>query len=395
MYKSKRYTKQMRKVTLIATTIMGFESILAKEIKSLLNLEKVTVQDTKVEFNAPLSAICDCNIWLRTAGRIYLKTAEFEAITFDELFENTKQIPWENWIRSDDQFPITQISSKKSILFSKSDSQSIIKKAIAERLKTKYKTTKLPETNTKIAIRAQIDKNIVTLSIDTSGEGLHKRGYRTQMDKAPLRETLAAGLILLSNFNAEKDVLIDPFCGSGTLLIEAGLIAKNIAPGLNRTFVSEQFHFLSQKNWQASRQKAKSTIKQDADFKIFGSDKSYRALSIAEENIKRAGLSNIFVQKRDITEIGSRFTKGKIICNPPYGERLDSQEEIEQLIQTMGKTFTKKFPDWSYYIISSHPKFEDHFGIKATKNRKLYNGGIKCWYYQYYANTRKKTNKIL
>lgn len=379
----------MSHITLIATTIMGLESILAKEIKTFPNVENIIIQDTKVEFTAPIETICTSNLWLRTAGRIYLKTGYFKATTFDELFEYTRSIPWEHWIQPKDMFPISHISSRKSLLFSKSDSQSIIKKAIVERLKARHKTTHLPETGPKHAIRAQIEKNWVTLSIDTTGEGLHKRGYRAHMNTAPLRETLAAGLILLSHYKPERDVLIDPFCGSGTILIEAGLIARNIAPGLNRNFASEKANYLPQTMWKFSRQEARSAINPQTQFRIFGSDKSYKAIQIAEKNIRLAGLSNIFIQKRDITEIGSRFDRGKLICNPPYGERLDNQVDIETLIRTTGSIFKDKFPSWSYYILSPHPKFETFFNAKATKNRKLYNGGIKCWYYQYYANQRE------
>lgn len=379
----------MQKITLIATTTMGFESVLAKEIKAL-GFTQVTVMDTKVEFEATLADICKCNLWLRTAGRIYVKIGQFTALTFDDLFDQTKELPWEHWISSEDAFPVSKITSRKSELFSKSNCQAIVKKAVAERLQSVYKVNRLPENAASAAIRVQIEKDIVTLSIDTTGEGLNKRGYRAHMDVAPLRETLAAGLVLLSNWNPERDVLLDPFCGTGTILIEAGLIAKNLAPGLNRGFASEHWQCLSKKTWDQARLAAKAAINHDAQFKIYGSDINHRALSVAENNIKLAGLSDIFVQKRDILEVRSRFDRGKIITNPPYGERLSDPEEVEELIQKTGDTFREHFPDWSYYMLSSHPEFDTIFGAPATKNRKLYNGGIKCWFYQYYANQRKK-----
>lgn len=370
--------------TLIATTTMGFESVLARELKDL-GYKDVKVFDHKVEFQGDFLDICRTNLWLRTAGRIYIKIGQFKAITFDELFENTQSLPWSDWIQVDDQFPVTDVSSRKSALFSKSDCQAIVKKAVVNHLKKAYKRDVLPEKKAYYPIRIQIDNDNVILSIDSSGTGLNKRGYRAHMDRAPLRETLAAGLILLSRWRPDKDVLLDPFCGTGTILIEAGLIAKNIAPGLNRTFSSQQWASIDSAHWKAAKQEAQDSINHDISYRIYGSDNNSRALAIANKNIELAGLSDIFIQKRDLKEISSRFEQGRIITNPPYGHRLDEQVEIDMLYQDMGAVFKKQFPLWSYYILTSCDYFEDLFSRKSNKHRKLYNGGIKCWYFQFFA----------
>ena len=368
---------------------MGFESVLAHEIKAL-GYQNVKVFDHKVEFEGQLKDICRANLWLRTAGRIYIKIGQFKATTFDALFEQTKTLDWGQWIQQEDQFPVTKATSRKSVLFSKSDCQAIVKKAVAEHLKAKHRCQTLPETKAVFPIRIQIDKDIVTLSIDSSGTGLNKRGYRAQMDKAPLRETLAAGLVLLSRWRPETEVLMDPLCGTGTILIEAGLIAKNMAPGLNRIFNSEQWSSVAPSSWKTARTEAQDLIKKEATYRIYGSDQNPKALAIANKNMALAGLSDIFVQKRTLAEVSSRFEQGKIIANPPYGERLDDQQDVEKLYKEMGLVFRGKFPGWSYYVLTQHEEFESHFGKIATKHRKMYNGGLKCWYYQYHASRPKK-----
>ncbi|MDA1354082.1 MAG: class I SAM-dependent RNA methyltransferase [bacterium] len=370
-------------ITLIATTIMGFESTLAREIKAL-GFTEVRVFDTKVEFDGQLSDICKANFWLRSAGRVYIKVAQFEALTFESLFEQTKAINWGDWIQKDDQFPISNVMCRKSVLFSRTDCQRLIKKAIVERLRITHKCQELPETNAVFPIRVQIENDIVTLSIDTSGIGLNKRGYRAHMDTAPIRETLAAGLILLSHWNPERDMLMDPLCGTGTLLIEAGLIAKNIAPGLNREFNSDEWSILPAQMWEDAETEAKDLIKHDATYRICGSDISDQAIDIAKKNISLAGLSDIVVEKKALSDISSDVSRGKIVTNPPYGERLDEVRDAEALYKEMGKVFKREIPDWSYYIITPNEQFERLFGEKATKRRKLYNGGIKCWFYQYF-----------
>lgn len=371
-------------LTLIATTSMGFESVLARELKDL-GFDNVTVFDNKVEFTGTKADICKANLWLRTAGRIYIKIATFKATTFDALFDQTIALNWAQWIQKNDQFPVSKVTSRKSALFSKSDCQSIVKKAISNCLQKAHQCQTLPETGAEFPIRIQIENDIVTLSIDASGSGLNKRGYRAHMDRAPLRETLAAGLILLSRWRPSEDVLIDPLCGTGTLLIEAGLIAKNIAPGLHRSFNSEKWEAIPSSYWKTARTEALDLIKKDASFRIYGSDKNPIALSIANKNIALAGLSDIFVQKLDINEVSSRFEVGKIVTNPPYGERLDDLPSVEQLYRDMGKIFLSRFSGWSYYILTPHDTFEQLFGKHSTKHRKLFNGGIQCWFYQFFA----------
>ncbi|RAP34814.1 RNA methyltransferase [Candidatus Marinamargulisbacteria bacterium SCGC AAA071-K20] len=370
-------------ITLIATVAMGLESVLSRELKNL-GYENLRVDNGKIEFDAELQDICKTNLWLRTAGRIFLKIAEFKATTFDELFEKTKKLHWSDWIGKDDYFPVTKVSSRKSILFSKSDSQAIVNKAVAESLKKSYKVDTLPETGGEFPIRIQIENDMVVLSIDTSGDGLHKRGYRSHMNAAPLRETLAAALILLSRWNPEEDALMDPMCGTGTLLIEAGLIAKNIAPGLKRKFISEYWRALSPEIWEKERSLAREQIKHDVKPRILGSDIDSGVLSIARENIAIAGLDDIFVQTLDMEDSSSRYERGKVITNPPYGERLGDREDAEKLYKKMGKSFRKNFKGWHYYVLTSNEEFETMFGKRCTRKRKLFNGSIRCDFYHYY-----------
>ena len=371
------------KCTLIATTIMGFEAVLRRECEAL-GFKNISVFDTKVEFEATLADICKANLWLRTAGRVYVKIGQFHATTFDELFEKTTTLPWGDWIQKNDQFPITQVTSRKSKLFSKSDSQAIVKKAIAKQLQTAHKVTSLAETESLFPIRLLIENDMVTLSIDTSGTGLNKRGYRAHIGKAPLRETLAAGLIYLSRWRPDKDSLIDPFCGSGTICIEAALMAKNIAPGLNRSFNSQHWATLPKTTWDNAKKEAKSYINHDQSFEIIGSDISQKALQIARENTKIAGLKPLTYECKPLSKCTSAGAYGKIITNPPYGERLNDIEKSEAIYKEMGQIFHKHFPNWSYYILTPSEEFESLFKQKSTKHRKLYNGGLKCWYYQYF-----------
>ena len=291
--------------TFIATTIMGLESILAKELQALGF--QTTVFNTKVEFQGDFVDLFRANLWCRTAGRIYVKIATFNATTFDELFEHAYACDWPFWIGSEDQFPVSKVSSKKSKLFSKSDCQAIVKKAVSKKLQDSYSVRHLSETGSLLPIRIQIENDEVTLSIDTTGEGLNKRGYRAHMSVAPLRETLAAGLVLLSRWRAQEDVLLDPFCGTGTLLIEAGLIACNIAPGLKRSFISQHWKPINPIYFEKAYEEAQDSIIKNPSFRIYGSDVSYKVLTIAEKNIEIAGLKNIFIQKRELKEIGSRF----------------------------------------------------------------------------------------
>lgn len=371
------------KLTLIATTTMGLEKELSYELKKLGFTEQV-INNGSVEFKSDLKGICLTNIWLRTAGRVMLKIGSFTAETFDELFEKTKLLPWGNFIGKNDAFPVNKITAKNAKLFSKSDSQAIVKKAIAESLKSYHKTNILAETGSLFEVRVQNEKNNITMSIDTSGSGLHKRGYRTNMNEAPIKETLAAGLVMLSRWKPDKEALLDPMCGTATILIEAAMMAKNIAPGLNRTFVSESWSFLPKKLWEETKIEAEAQAKEDVNYKIYGSDIDARALKTARENIKLAGFDDIYIQNLPMKETRSRFVSGKIITNPPYGERLNNIEEVEELYKEMGETFRTNFPTWNYYVLCPHEQLDKLTKIKSAKRRKLYNGGIKCHYYMYY-----------
>lgn len=383
----------MKKVTLIATTTSGVESIVADELRDL-GYENLRVDNGKIEFDGELKDICRTNLWLRCAGRVLLKVGEFEARSFEELFENTKALPWEKYITVDGEFPVSKVSSVKSTLFSRSDCQSIVKKAIVERLKEKYSVEWFEENGAKYSIRVTILKDKVTLTIDTSGEGLYKRGYRAHGNEAPLKETLAAALVKISKWKGGERVLMDPTCGTGTILIEAAMIAKNIAPGGNRRFVSETWSIMPEEMWSDARDEAYSMETPDVECNIYGSDIDGPTLDIARENIKIAGFEDcIFVQKLPLVEIRSKHKYGALICNPPYGERLLEKDEVQKLYREMGKVFTQNFDTWSYYIVTSNTDFEKLFGKRATKNRKLYNGGIQCYYYQYYGPKPPRHNK--
>jgi putative N6-adenine-specific DNA methylase len=381
----------MNKIKLIATCSMGIEKVVANELETLGYTDR-KVENGRVEFTAELKDIPRCNLWLRSADRLLLKIGEFKATTFDELFENTKTLPWGEFIEKNASFPVSHASSVKSILFSKSDCQSIVKKAVVESLKKHHKVTKLPEITASYPIRVSILKDQVTLTLDTSGTGLHKRGYRVSTAIAPLRETLAAAMILLTRWKGEDRVFLDPMCGSGTLLIEAAMIAKNIAPGRNRTFISKDWTCISKSAWQEAQEEANELINNEKHT-ILGSDIDWHNIKAANENINKAGIKDIHVQKLPLSEIGSKHRNGIIVTNPPYGERLNDKLDAEKLYKEMGEVFKDKFPEWSYYILTSHVSFEAHFDKKASKKRKLYNGGIQCWYYQYYGTNFSKKRR--
>lgn len=379
------YTKNRRdimgKIELIATAAFGLEAVVAREVRNL-GYEDVKVEDGKVTFTADMEAICRANLWLRTAERVLLKIGEFKALSFEELFEQTKALPWPDWIPEDGVFPV-EGKSVKSQLASVPDCQAIVKKAVVEKMKQKYRKEWFEETTGQYRIEVALLKDIATLTIDTSGAGLHKRGYRTLSNKAPLKETLAAGLIQLSFWNADR-VLIDPFCGSGTIPIEAALIGKNMAPGMNRNFASEEWPIIPKKLWRDARKETHDLADYDRPLRIYGSDIDGEVLSLARYHIREAGVEeDVHVQKLPVSELRSRFDYGCIICNPPYGERLGERRQVEKLYEEMGKVFSK-LDTWSHYIITSHPQFEKYFGKKADKKRKLYNGRIQCNYYQYY-----------
>ena len=362
--------------------LFGLEALVKKEIQNL-GYNITSVDDGKVSFEGGIDAICRANIWLRTGERVLLTVGEFKATTFEELFDNIASIPWENYIPVDGKFWVKKASSIKSKLFSSSDIQSIVKKAMVERLKKTYQTSWFSEDKDEYPIRVFIKKDMVSVGIDTSGESLHKRGYREVASKAPISETLAAGLIMLSNWKPDK-IFIDPFCGSGTIPIEAAMIGKNIAPGLNREFTSESWkNIIPRKYWMNAVDEANDLINNDVKLNIQGYDIDYRVLRVARENAKEAGVDEfIHFQDREVKDLSSNKSYGTIVTNPPYGERLNDKEEILKIYKTMGESFLK-LDRWSYNIITSFEDFERYFGKQASKKRKLYNGMLKTNYYQY------------
>ncbi|TCO74394.1 THUMP domain-containing class I SAM-dependent RNA methyltransferase [Marinisporobacter balticus] len=371
----------MGKIELIATSTFGLEEMVKIEVRNL-GYEQMTVENGKVTFTCDTYAIPRANLWLRTADRVLLKMGEFKATSFEQLFERTKALPWEEWIPENGKFPVNG-KSIKSQLFSVSDCQAIVKKAIVERLKEHYDTEWFEEDGEEFPIEVALLKDVATLTIDTSGQGLHKRGYREKANEAPLKETLAAAMVMISRWREDR-VLIDPMCGSGTIAIEAAMLGKNIAPGLERKFVSQGWERIPEKAWKDARVEALKAIRQDEDIKIFASDMDEKAVEIAKENACNAGVEDcITFAVGDMATIRSNEKYGYIICNPPYGERLGEKKEVQQLYARMGKVF-KKLDTWSTYIITSDEDFEKLYGKRASKKRKLYNGRIKVDYYQFF-----------
>ncbi|MGM0828089.1 MAG: THUMP domain-containing class I SAM-dependent RNA methyltransferase [Bacillota bacterium] len=371
----------MSTYTLIATAAMGLEAIVAKEVKELGY--ECQVDNGKVIFKGDETAIARANMWLRTADRIKILVGDFKAYSFDELFENTKKLPWENFLPVDAEFPV-QGKSVKSKLYSVPDCQAIVKKAIVERLRTAYKRTSwLDETGPLFKIEVAIHKDVASITLDTSGQGLHKRGYRIGQGEAPLKETLAAALIQLTTWNPDRP-FVDPFCGSGTIPIEAALIGQNIAPGFNREFLSENWPMMPAEVWEKTRLEAEDLANYDQPLEILGTDIDHRMIEVSKENAMEAGLGDLVkfkqMQVRDFT---SELEYGIIVGNPPYGERLGERKEVERMYQEMGKAF-EKLDTWSVYMMTSHENFEQCYGKQATKKRKLFNGFIRTDYYQYF-----------
>lgn len=372
----------MKKYTLISPCFFGMEKMLATEIKNLgFEIEKT--EDGRVTYKTGEDGIAKANMWLRCAERVNLKVAEFEARTFDELYENTKRINWSKYIPYGAQFPVSKASSIKSKLFSTTDVQSIVKKAIVDNLKKSYlESGRLKEDKEKYPIYVFIHKDKVTISIDTTGDALHKRGYREKANKAPIRETLAAGIMYLTPWRPGR-TLVDPMCGSGTILIEAAMMGLNMAPGLNREFISEKWRTIDKKIWWDTRRDAFDQMNEDLDFKIYGYDIDPETIEIAKENAEIAGVADyIEFAVADATEFKSDEEYGFIVTNPPYGERLESEESVKLLYKELGYAF-RRLKNWSYYLITSFEEFEYEFGQEATKKRKLYNGMLKTYLYQY------------
>lgn len=361
--------------------LLGLEGLIADELRRM-DAQNVAAQNGRVDFEGDESILARANICSRYAERILIRMGEFRAETFEELFQGVKKIPWEMFIGEKDAFPVKGYSLD-SKLFSVSDCQSIIKKAVVERLKAKYNLNWFEETGTVYQIQFSIMKDTVTLFIDSTGAGLHKRGYRPVANAAPIKETLAAAMAELARVR-HYHTLYDPMCGSGTILIEGAMKALNIAPGIHRTFACEKFPMIDESVWRQERARAGDLVIRDADFKAYGSDIDFNALQIAQENARRAGVAmKIDFSKRDIKDFVRKSEKGTVICNPPYGERMLDIKNAEDIYRTMGKIFTPEH-GWAYYIITPDEEFEKVFGRKADKRRKLYNGMIKCQLYMYF-----------
>jgi len=376
----------MTSYKLLATAAMGLESIVANEVKELGY--ETTTDNGKVFFEGTARDIAKTNLWLRTADRVKLIAGEFEATTFDDLFEQTKAIEWEKYLPVDAEFPV-QGKSVKSKLHSVPTCQSIVKKAIVERMKKAYhRNAFLDESGPRFKIEVSILKDKVQLSIDTSGAGLHKRGYRVGQGEAPLKETLAAALVKLSRWTPDRP-FVDPFCGSGTIVIEAAMIGQNIAPGYNREFDSEQWPWVGSKIWDEVRAEAEEQADYDQPLNILGTDIDHRMIQIAAENGIEAGFAGIVrLQQRQVTDFTTTEENGVVIGNPPYGERIGEVEVIEEMIEDMGQMFSK-YPTWSVYMLSSMEGFEKLYGQKATKKRKLYNGFIRTDLFQFWGERPK------
>lgn len=366
----------------VATCLFGLEALLGEEIEAL-GYERLETIDGRVTFRGDMAAIARCNINLRFAERLFIKMGSFKASTFTELFDGTNALPWERWIAEDDMFPVKG-HSIKSTLTSIPDCQSIVKKAIVNRLSSEYGISWFKEEGVKYQVEFFILKDVATLMIDTSGVALHKRGYRPVAGEAPLRETLAAAMVKLSR-PREEVLLWDPFCGSGTIAIEGAMMMSGRAPGLGRHFAAEEFYDIPEKIWADAREEAES-FKKDTKFEVYASDIDSQMVDLARANIRRADMgAYIKCFQRDATEIVKAERRATIVCNPPYGERLSTEPEVAALYRSMGICFSRLAP-WQIYILTSVPDFERLYGRRADKVRALYNGMIKCGFYQYFKN---------
>ncbi len=372
----------MHRFELIAPCHFGLEAVLKKEIYDL-GYEITKVEDGKVTFAGDEEAICRANLFLRTAERVLLKVGEFQAETFDALFEGTKALPWEAYIPEDGKFWVAKATSIKSKLFSPSDIQSIMKKAIVERMKQQYHRSWFSEEGSAYPLRVTIMKDVVTIGLDTSGNSLHKRGYRLSTGKAPITETLAAALILLTPWNRDR-ILVDPFCGSGTFAIEAALMGMKIPPGMYRTFLAMDWkNLISAKEWKETLEEAEDGICREVKMEIQGYDIDGEMIQIARENAKRAKVAEqIHFQQRSVSELRHSKKYGFIITNPPYGERIGTQESIREIYTEFGRQF-RALDSWSAYVITASEHAEQYFGRKADKNRKIYNGMMRTYFYQF------------
>lgn len=375
----------MTEFKLVATSAMGLESLVADEVKALGY--KTTSENGKIYFQGDELAIAKTNLWLRVADRVRIVAGEFEATTFDDLFEQTKAIPWERFLPVDAEFPVAG-KSVKSTLYSVPDCQAIVKKAIVERLKIAYKRVGFfDESGPLFKLEVSILKDKVTLTIDSSGTGLHKRGYRLAQGDAPLKETLAAALVKVSRWNPNRP-FIDPFCGSGTIAIEAAMIGQNIAPGYNREFLSEEWPWINKNIWDQVREEAEDLAKYDQPLDISGFDYDPRMIKVAQENAAGAGFMDLIkFETCDVRDLTIDSLNGVMVGNPPYGERLGEVEDAEEITKELGRIM-KNHPSWSVYMLSSLENYEKMYGHRATKKRKLFNGFIRTDLYQFWGQRK-------
>lgn len=382
----------MRTFELLVPCHFGLEAVLKREIYDL-GYEITKVEDGRVTFIGDEEAICRANIFLRTAERVLIQVGRFKATTFEELFQGIKNIPWEAYIPEDGKFWVKKASSINSKLFSPSDIQSITKKAMVERMKQKYRKEWFSEDGAPYPLRIFIYKDEVTVAMDTSGDSLHKRGYRTMTSKAPITETLAAALIMLTPWRADR-ILVDPFCGSGTFPIEAAMIAANIAPGMNREFTAEQWtNLIDRKLWYECVQEAEDMVDTSVTVDIQGYDIDGDVVKAARENAKRAGVDHmIHFQQRAVADLSHPKKYGFIISNPPYGERLEEKADLPKLYQEIGASY-QGLDSWSMFLITSYTDTEKYIGRKADKNRKIYNGMLKTYFYQFLGPKPPKRGK--
>lgn len=372
----------MRTFDLLVPCHFGLEAVLKREIYDL-GYEITKVEDGRVTFEGDEEAICRANIFLRTAERVMIQVGRFKATTFEELFQGIKNLPWEEYIPEDGKFWVKKASSINSKLFSPSDIQSIAKKAMVERMKQKYHKEWFKEDGASYPVRIFLLKDEVTVALDTSGDSLHKRGYRTMTSKAPLTETLAASLIMLTPWRKDR-ILVDPFCGSGTFPIEAAMIAANIAPGMNRDFTAEEWtNLIDRKLWYECVKEAEDMIDTTVKVDIQGYDIDGDVIKAARENAKRAGVEHmIHFQQRAVAELSHPKKYGFIITNPPYGERLEDKADLPELYTQIGQAY-QRLDSWSMFLITSYTETEKYIGRKADKNRKIYNGMLKTYFYQF------------
>lgn len=382
----------MRTFDLLVPCHFGLEAVLKREIYDL-GYEITKVEDGRITFEGDAEAICRANIFLRTAERVMIQVGRFKATTFEELFQGIKNLPWEEYIPEDGKFWVKKASSINSKLFSPSDIQSIAKKAMVERLKQKYHKDWFKEDGAPYPVRIFLLKDEVTVALDTSGDSLHKRGYRTMTSKAPLTETLAASLIMLTPWRKDR-ILVDPFCGSGTFPIEAAMIAANIAPGMNREFTAEQWtNLIDRKLWYECVKEAEDMIDTSVKVDIQGYDIDGEVIKAARENAKRAGVDHmIHFQQRAVADLSHPKKYGFIITNPPYGERLEEKEDLPALYTQIGQAYAG-LDSWSMFMITSYADTEKYIGRKADKNRKIYNGMLKTYFYQFLGPKPPKKHK--